>query len=393
MNNFSDPVSLTKKLITIESTNPGCYESSVSSYILELLSTLPSSAGSIVTEEVLPGRFNIMSNISSNSPLPELVFICHMDTVPAGRGWLYPPFYAQESDQRIYGRGSCDMKSGLACALLTFMEAAILHKNQIPLSRGLRFIATVDEENQMRGVEQALRSSWIPDNSFILDTEPTNCTIQSGHKGRVWFHLTIQGTAAHASNPWKGADAIAGMSEVISYIRKHIRDLPADDYFGSSTVCFGTIQGGSCEYMVSDCCTVSIDMRLVPPASAEDAYHLIESGIYAAQKEIDGISGHIKVTGNRPSIPYYHDSEFLNALSASYFKTMHTKCSPSPFTGYTDSAVAAAVLKNKNCLSFGPGNLEHAHRPDEYVLISDILQCHAVLKALTEDLCFRPIQE
>ena len=136
------------------------------------------------------------------------------------------------------------MKSGLACALAAF-EAQVREtgkRGELP-NRSFSIICTVDEEDFMRGVEHAIRSGWITKEDWVLDTEPTDGQIQVAHKGRTWFELTVTGITAHASNPWKGADAIAAMAEVISSIRKEIAACPPHHDLGISTVTFGQIQG------------------------------------------------------------------------------------------------------------------------------------------------------
>lgn len=92
-------------------------------------------------------------------------------------------------------------------------------------------------------MESAIRDGWVGREDWILDTEPTDGQIQVAHKGRTWFELTIQGITAHASNPWKGADAIAAMAEAVSHIRKAIGSCPSHEDLGMSTVTFGQITG------------------------------------------------------------------------------------------------------------------------------------------------------
>lgn len=376
---ITNPVTITKDLIQLESTDPGTYESKVSDYIKNYLNQLPVSVVTVSEEEILPGRKNLMAVIAGPSDNPDLVFLCHMDTVPVGNDWTIPPFDAIERDGQIYGRGACDMKSGLACALTAFAEAALSVAHGATLHSTLRLIATIDEEDEMRGVEGALASGWIPSNAYLLDTEPTNGDIRMGHKGRLWFHLTVHGKAAHASNPEKGADAIAGMAHIVAYIQEHISSFPKDDYFGSSSVCFGQISGGTVPYAVSDSCTVTIDMRLVPPATHLNATALLDQAIAHARTYISGISATYEITGNRPPVPYDGSSELLHRLTEAY-QTVHQKDpNISVFTGYTDSAVAASALQNHNCISFGPGNLQLAHKPDESVPLQDILDCRKVL--------------
>lgn len=378
-----NPVLITKDLIKIDSTDPGTYEDSIFTYIKDYLQNLPASLVEFTEAEVLPKRHNLMACLPCKNPTqPDLILICHMDTVPIGNDWTMSPFEATEKDEYIYGRGACDMKSGLACALTAFAHAVEQASTGHLLTRTLRFIATVDEEDEMRGVEHAIAAGWIPENAHILDTEPCNRRILTGHKGRVWFHLNIQGKAAHASNPWMGADAIAGMSEVISYLRKHSTELPKDDYFGPSSLCFGQISGGTTKYAVSDSCQVTMDFRLVPPATSTDAALLLEQAIAYASKQVPGIIGNYQCTGDRPAIPYYKDSELLANLKEAYEKILGASPQIQVFTGYTDSAVISARTGNQNCVSFGPGNLEVAHKPDEWVAVQDILDCRKILDEL-----------
>lgn len=116
-NHRSDAMALTQDLIRIDSTDPGACENEIGTYIYGWLSALPVL---VEKKEVLPGRFNIMARIEGETIDPALVYICHMDTVIVGEGWTRPPFGGEVEKGRIYGRGACDMKSGLACALSAF---------------------------------------------------------------------------------------------------------------------------------------------------------------------------------------------------------------------------------------------------------------------------------
>lgn len=273
---------LTQELVRIDSSDPGAYEGAISLKIAELLE----SAGvPVVKEEVLPGRFNVMGKIKGEIDDPALIYICHMDTVTLGEGWSIPPLSAKIKDGRLYGRGACDMKSGLACALSAFLKAAVSGKQP---RHSFVFIGTIDEEDYMRGVETAIASGWVTEKSWVLDTEPTNGQIQVAHKGRTWFELTADGVTAHASTPWKGADAISAMAEMIVAVRKGIEATAPHHDLGRSTVTFGQINGGYRPYVVPDHCTVTIDMRLVPPITTAAAESIVKSAICRAEKQIPG---------------------------------------------------------------------------------------------------------
>ena len=323
-----------------------------------------------------------MGRIPGEIDDPALIYICHMDTVTLGDGWSVPPLSALERDGRIYGRGACDMKSGLACALSAFSKIAAMAASGQKPRHTICLIATVDEEDFMRGVEAAIRAGWVTKDSWILDMEPTNGQIQVAHKGRTWFELTVQGATAHASTPWKGADAIASMAEMIVKIRDRIQACPPHPELGRSTVTFGQINGGYRPYVVPDSCTVCIDMRLVPPTDTNAAAAIVNDAIRHGEAAVPGTHGAYLITGDRPYVEKDDHSYLLAQLAAAHQKITAERAAVTYFPGYTDTAVIAGILHNHNCMSYGPGDLELAHKPDESVPIEDILRCEQVLTAL-----------
>ncbi|WP_148510450.1 MULTISPECIES: M20 family metallopeptidase [Hungatella] len=384
-NHNSDAMELTMKLVRIDSTDPGACEGEIGTFIFQYLKDL---GVPVIKKEVLPGRFNIMAKVEGKEDAPALVYICHMDTVTTGEGWTVSPFGAEVIRGRIYGRGACDMKSGLACALSAFTSMALKARNGKKPGRSLVFIGTVDEEDFMRGAEAAIADGWVSKDSWVLDTEPTNGQIEVAHKGRTWFEITVTGITAHASTPWKGADAIAAMAEIIAAIRRRIAACPVHPDLGASTVTFGQIEGGYRPYVVPDSCRVWIDMRLVPPTDTAGAAAIVEDAIAAATKEIPGITAAYQITGNRPYVEKDEQSPLLNALSRACEEVTGEPAPVSFFPGYTDTAVIAGTLGNHNCMSYGPGDLELAHKPDEYVPCEDILRCEEVLTRLADNLLF-----
>ena len=374
-----DAIFFTKQLVRLDSSNPGNYEKEIKDYIE---SNLPKEGVVISTSEVLPNRYNLMAEIEGEIKTPAMIFICHMDTVMLGEDWTKDPLGAEEIDGKIYGRGACDMKSGLACAISAFCEIAREVKEGKKLKHSLKLICSADEEDFMRGVERAIADGWVQKEDWIMDTEPTNGQIQVAHKGRTWFEITMDGITAHASTPWKGADANAAMAEVIREIRLSIESLKPHEDLGISTVTFGQIQGGYRPYVVPDHCTVWVDMRLVPPTDTKKAEEIVKQAIHKAEQAIVGVKGHYKITGDRPYVEKDENSYLLHQLKQCADEVTGEDTKISFFPGYTDTAVIAGTLGNRNCMSYGPGNLELAHKPDEWVAVEDIVRCEKVLKKL-----------
>lgn len=386
---------LAQDLVKIDSSDPGAYEDEIERFIKRLieqqLAQLDSSALDAVQIEeleVLPRRRNLKVTVPGQSDEPRLVYICHMDTVTLGDGWDagIAPLGAVVRDGKLYGRGACDMKGGLACAI-----AALVHTLERVASdgalprRGFSLICSVDEEDFMRGSEAAIDAGWVGSREWVLDTEPTDGQIQVSHKGRTWFEIEMAGVTAHASQPWKGADAVAAMAEVVCSLRRTFATLPLHEELGPSTITFGQIEGGYRPYVVPDHAKVWVDMRLTPPTDTAAATRMVEQAIVAAEAAVPGCHGSYTATGDRPAIERDPASPLLAALKRAADDVTGADTTVGFFTGYTDTAVIAGKTGNRNCMSYGPGSLALAHKPNEYVPHADINRCQQVLIALADN--------
>lgn len=388
---------LAQELVRIDSSDPGAYEDEIERFIKRLieqqLAQLDSSALDAVQIEeleVLPGRRNLKVTVPGQSDEPRLIYICHMDTVTLGDGWDadIAPIGAVVRDDKLYGRGACDMKGGLACAIAALIHTLerVAADGALP-RRGFSLICSVDEEDFMRGSEAAIDAGWVGSREWVLDTEPTDGQIQVAHKGRTWFEIEMAGVTAHASQPWKGADAVAAIAEVACSLRRTFATLPLHEELGPSTITFGQIEGGYRPYVVPDHAKVWVDMRLTPPTDTAAATRMVEQAIAVAVAEaaVPGCHGSYTVTGDRPAIERDPNSPLLAALKRAADDVTDADTTVGFFTGYTDTAVIAGKTGNRNCMSYGPGSLALAHKPDEYVPHADIVRCQNVLIVLADN--------
>lgn len=386
---------LAQELVRIDSSDPGAYESEIEHFIKGLIEQQLAQLDSPVLDavqiaelEVLPGRRNLMVTVPGLSDEPRLVYICHMDTVTLGDGWDagIPPLGAIVRDDKLYGRGACDMKGGLACAIAALVHTLerVAADGALP-RRGFSLICSVDEEDVMRGSEAAIAAGWVGSHEWVLDTEPTDGQIQVAHKGRTWFEIEITGVTAHASQPWKGADAVAAMAEAVCALRHAFTALPVHDELGPSTITFGQIEGGHRPYVVPDHAKVWVDMRLTPLTDTAAATRMVEQAIAGAETAVPGCHGSYTVTGDRPTIERDPSSPLLAALKRTADDATDADTTVGFFTGYTDTAVIAGKTGNRNCMSYGPGSLALAHKPNEYVPHADIVRCQNVLIALVDN--------
>lgn len=381
---------LTKLLISTESTNPGAYEEEMAKLVERLLSQWGLRTK---LREVQPGRYNVRgvldSGDSDEGRRPALVYICHLDTVGTGEGWTYPPFEGVVDDGRLYGRGACDMKGGLAGALLAVREAAKKAKTE-KIIRPLIFIGTMDEEGDMAGVQAAVKDGWIREDDWVLDMEPTQETAQMSHRGRAWFILRMKGVTAHASMPEQGADAIAAAAQVVTRMRETVKMLNdrKDENAQTTTITFGQIRGGYSPYVVPDYCELTIDMRLAWPDTMKDVRQSLENICAQVQADFPGVDPQIEVTGDWPAIAENRQSLLMQAVLSCGEKVYERRPEIRPFPGYTDTAVIAAMTGCKNTLSFGPGSLRQAHKPDEYVSVAQLERCRRLYIELALETVF-----
>ena len=395
-----DAVELTRKLVEIDSTDPGNFEIKIEHYIKDILEKLPKDKIKIYESEVFNGRINLMAVFSKDKNYvvedlhDEVIFICHMDTVVVGDNWTMDAFHNNFVSGRIYGRGATDMKSGLATALTVF-SYIVENYNNDELKKDFKVIFTVDEEANMKGVEKVIADKWVHKDYFICDLEPTDKMIQVSHKGRFWVKLNVEGKTAHASRPELGIDANAVLAEIISYIRKEVSILPIDDELGKTSVTFGLMSGGYQPYVVPDKSEVYMDFRLTPPTTNNDIIKIVEEAINSAKKEInENAKINYVITGDRAYVKKNDNSKFLasmiNTLDKLYIEKNDEDYKPKVtfFSGYTDTAVIASTIKNGETFSYGPGNLSLAHKSDEYVEIKDINRCVEVYKELIQNLIF-----
>lgn len=376
-----EEIRLTQQMVQIESSNPGTFEAAMSEFVYDWLRR--NTSAEIFREPVHAGRDNIVAILRGNSKAHNLTYICHMDTMPAGEGWERPPFSGEIIDGKLYGRGACDMKAGLAAAMLAFRNLSRLER---PLNYDFQLIATVNEEDAMTGAEQAVRDGYVNEDSYVLDAEPTDSRIQVAHKGKTWFELTTHGKTCHASMPQHGCDAIAAMAEIITRINRKLAELPVHPEMGACTAAFGTIRGGWNPYIVPDVCTATLDMRLTPPTTNARSVELVREAIAEGLAKVPGAACDCTITAQRPAIEKDNDSFLLAALRKAVTNVTGGELPVDFFPGYTDTAVIAALTGCRNCMSFGPGSLEQAHRPNEFVPCEEITRSVAVMTRLAEDI-------
>lgn len=375
-------VLLTSELVKINSENPINTEKKITDFICNWLEDANIS---YQLQEVEKDRNNIIARLPGAGERQPLVIIAHCDTVPAGRRWKHDPFGGEIIDGKLYGRGSADMKSGLAAALYALKEASM----QSELPGDFIVVVSVDEEGPgMKGVMKFIESGLIDDSSMIIAPEPTSLEIVRAHRGVLWYEIEVYGKSAHGGHAERGVDANHALAEIITELKTVVNGMPFyHPLLKQPLLSIGKMEGGGKTNVVPDHSRAEIDFRIVPPLDTDDAEQVIENAIQRAISRVPGATVKISNLGlKRPPVEVQKNAEVIQFVQKGYEKIMNSRPVQSGYVAYTDAAAITWKLRNNNAICFGPGNLEQAHSIDEWVYIEEIEKCAEIFKLLAIDM-------
>ena len=216
----------------------------------------------VTTIDVEPGRPNV-SAVLPGGTAAGLLLLGHTDVVPAGDGWSVEPFGAQVRDGRLYGRGSTDMKGGLAACVVAM---ATIGRSGVRLSGPVELAAVVDEEETGKGILDYLAAGGLRPFAGCVVAEPTELQTIIATRGDAYVEITVTGLSAHSGNPTDGRNAIYGAAAVIAEIERIHTELAENTHplVGPATWSVGQVQGGTGTSTVPAECVVVADRRLLP---------------------------------------------------------------------------------------------------------------------------------
>lgn len=366
-----DTVSFLQKMIQIDSSNPPGNEDKVS----KMLADRCESVGiPYQITEVEPGRSNFEIRLKGEIP-GKLVFCGHMDTVlPGEQPWTYSPFSGEIVGDKLYGRGASDMKSGLAAMYLAveslFMEGKKLHKELV-------FLATAGEEVDSCGARKYLEKQSMENVEALVIGEPTNEKVAVGHKGALWIEIVTIGKTAHGSMPDMGINAIEWMNKVIERLNllKKKWKISAEP-LGESSLAVTKINGGVQTNVIPDRCSMSVDIRSVPPQSHEQLLSEIMNSLSELFSTEGSPDFSVNMQLDRPAILTDRTDKLISLA-------LNLKKQDSVYgvSYYTDAAVLNPDSKVPT-LIYGPGDEKLAHQPNEFVDIQAYLRSIEFYKEL-----------
>jgi acetylornithine deacetylase/succinyl-diaminopimelate desuccinylase family protein len=327
-----------------------------------------------------PGRPNVVARIAGRRPGKTLLLNGHLDTVPAGEGWSVDPYGALVRDGRVYGRGACDMKAGVASMAYA---AILLARMGNPFAGELLLFFNADEERVNTGMLKFLADGGTADYAVI--GEPTDLDVCTGHRGVARFWASTVGVPGHTSVVEKPDNAIYKMARLITALEglgQSVRAHP-HSFIGAASLTVGEVHGGTAPNIVPGLCRAHIDRRTLPGERREDVARQIEaclSGVAARH----GFRYELDCYQFLPASHIDHDHVLVRAMAESAAR-VRGDARIKPF-GATCEAPFFSVERGIPTLVFGPGSLAQAHTVDEYVEAAQVRDAALIYADLVQRL-------
>ncbi|NKB48832.1 MAG: acetylornithine deacetylase/succinyl-diaminopimelate desuccinylase family protein, partial [Alphaproteobacteria bacterium] len=345
-------------------------------------------------------RLNMVARIEGDGAGPCVHFNSHIDVVEPGEGWTVDPFAGDVGEGRVYGRGACDMKGGLAASVIaveSILDQGIKFPGAIEIS------GTVDEESGgYAGVAWLAERGYFspPRVDHVIIPEPLyKDAVCLGHRGVWWSEVEVRGRIAHGSMPFLGVSAIRGMGAFLAKIEDELYPRLAQrrtrmpvipDQARQSTLNFNSLHGGSPEQgdeggfpsaLVADRCRLVLDRRYLLEEAEDDVRQEVVDLLDALKVEQPEFDYALRDLWSVPPTLTEPDAPVVQALDRAIETVLGTPARHVASPGTYDQKHVARVGHLHDCVAYGPGILELAHQPDEYIEIDDMVASAKIMAA------------
>ncbi len=345
--------------------------------IAKLADWLSALGFSIQIEQVAPNKQNLIAKLGSGEG--GLLLAGHSDTVPFDEGrWNYNPHALTQANNRFYGLGTADMKGFFA-----FIYEAVKNVDWSKQTKPLYVLATCDEETTMLGARHFTENApFKPD--YCIIGEPTSLVPIRAHKGHVANAIRVTGKSGHSSNPALGVNAIEIMHEVL-FALMQLRDRLIKEYhhpgfeIPTPTLNLGHIHGGDSPNRICGCCELHYDVRPLPGISLDGLDNLMRDALREVQQKWPGRIELVPLHDPIPGYEYANDHPFIHGISEICEQEAQTVnyCTEAPF-----------LQQICPTLVLGPGSIDQAHQPDEFLAFEFIDPTVRVLSRAMQKYCF-----
>jgi succinyl-diaminopimelate desuccinylase len=358
------PSQLTRDLVHFNTINPPGMERDCARHLGKLLET---AGFDVKYHEFAESRTSVVATIGGKHEKPPICFTGHIDIVPLGMAkWSRDPFAGETDGDRLYGRGTTDMKSGIAAFVVAAIKLAPFLNN----APGITLVLTASEEVGCEGAKYLAEAKLLDRAGAIVVAEPTANYPYIGHKGLMWVEIETKGKTAHGSMPEQGENAILKMGAVIDKLEhfdwKHQCGVDCHHVMGKPTMNIATIHGGLNTNSVPDSVKLTVDMRTVPGIDHVHLCHSIQTLI--------GDMGSVRKIVDTPTL-YSEPDEWIESIYDVATPFIDGRPSPRTIMFSTDGADLKRGYGGAiPTVIIGPGQPEMAHQTDEWCSVNRIDQ-------------------
>jgi len=365
-------------MVRIPSVNPPGNEEDLAEFLVQELKSYGFSTRFV---SVQPKRPNVLTMLSGKKKGKTILMNGHMDVVPAGdlSAWKFEPFSGTLHQGRIYGRGSVDMKGGLASAIIAAKAFADTYGDDFAGS--ILIAGVVDEEDAGIGSKKLVENVKA---DMAIVAEPSDNAIYRAHKGVLWFEITTKGKALHSSRVRSGEfdNAIYKMTRVVNALEDYLSELEKrkDPLVGNPTINVSIIKGGTKTNVVPESCTITVDRRLLPNEDPKVALEEIRK-LLARKIELKDLAFQVALEREGTIVK---ESEPIVKLTRNAVQEVTGK---QPKVTGCMATTDMAFLVNQGkipAVVYGPGSLEQAHVANEYVEVEELLKAAKVYAKIFE---------
>lgn len=368
-----------KDIIQIESVND--HEREVAEYIEDLFKDYENVETEII--DSYPGRSNILVKLKGSKPGKVFAISGHLDVVAPSEGWTHPAFSGEIVDGKMYGRGTADMKAGVAAGLYTLLDF-IEEKTEFPGE--IWFIGTVGEEVGMQGALDLVEGNHLDNVNAIIIPEPTKRDGENqaifASKGSIMYTITSMGKTAHSSMPDLGINAIAPLAEYIIKVQKQFDEITEtkeyqNENLGSTINVFSVIEGGLQFNSVPDKAVLKGNIRTVPEFGSERAIKVLQDAIDENNADPKKAKLSLHLEQVLDAAESKKDSDLIEALKES---APNKNVTVRPLIGTCELSRYTHISDDIELVVYGPGLTKNAHIVDEYIELDEYYDTIEIFK-------------
>lgn len=301
-------------------------------------------------------RANLIARLPGRSRCPALCFTGHLDVVPLGKAkWSHDPLGGEVSGDRLYGRGSSDMKGGIAAIVVA---AERLARRWRAAGGGLEIVVTAGEESGCEGAMQLSAAGLLGNVGAVVVAEPTANYPYVAHKGVLWLRAQTFGRLAHGSVPERGSNALYPLAEAVTRLASFDFGVAEHPLLGTPTLSVGTLHSGENVNSVPDHAIAEIDIRTVPGMDQANLLEALQDRV-GARVRLDPIVA-LPPVETDPGHPWV--GEVFGILE----RVLGSHPEPRGMRPFTDAAILVPAYAYPPAVVCGPGESEQAHQTDEW---------------------------